>query len=422
MNHTNVLKKAWQVLWRYKALWLFGVLLALTSVSAWMFILDNNEEDDLAYQGFKIDLIPSQGIEINLPSVMSGNIPVNPTGDRILIPGTKISLPNFTQHVNFALGGVVTITRQDGVEFEIEGYREWLDLPPQTRSTILKVLIALVVIAISLLFVSRVVYYVSDTALIRMVDEYDETGTRRNIWRGLGLGFSRPAWRFFLMDLLIDLPVGFIFLVLITLVSLPSFLWLTGSPIFSTFGTLLTFSLGLLVVLLAIFTSILLRLLKHFFHRACALEDLGVIASLRRGYAVVRQHVKDVGLMWLVVAAIYIVWPMMILPLVMLLIGFGLATGGSIALLAGGLAMLVSGSPILPWIIAALTGLITFILTLVVPLVFLDGLRAVYVSSAWTLTYRELRPSTTTLPEALAVPPALETETKKLEADASAAA
>ena len=422
MNHTNVLKKAWQVLWRYKTLWLFGVLLALTSVSAWMLILNNNAEDDLAYQGFQINLIPSQGIEINLPSVVSGNIPVDPTGERILIPGTKISLPNFTRHVNFEFGGVATITRQDGIEFEFTGYQDWMQLPAQTRNTLITVFLVLVVLVVSLWFISRVVYYVSDTALIRMVDDYDETGTRRNVWRGLGLGFSRPAWRFFLMDLLIDIPVGFVFLVLFTLVSVPSFLWLTGSPFISTFGMLLTISLGLLVVLLAIITSILLKLLKHFFRRACALEDLGVIASLRRGYAMVRQHVKDVGLMWLVVAAIYIVWPMMILPFVMLLIGFGLAIGGSIALLAGGLFTLVSGPAVLPWIIAALTGFITFILTLAVPLVFLEGLRAVYVSSAWTLTYRELRPLTTTLPEAVAVPPALETETKKLEADASAAA
>ncbi|MCJ7659155.1 MAG: hypothetical protein MUO67_08400 [Anaerolineales bacterium] len=419
MNHTIVLKKAWQVLWRYKALWLFGVLLALTSVSAWMLILNNNAEDDLAYQGFQINLIPSQGIEINLPSVVSGNIPVDPTGERILIPGTKISLPNFTRHVNFEFGGVVTITRQDGIEFEFKGYQDWMQLPAQTRNTLITIFLVLAVLVVSLWFISRVVYHVSDTALIRMVDDYDETGTRRNVWRGLGLGFSRPAWRFFLMDLLIDLPVGFVFLVLFTLVSVPSFLWLTGSPIFSTFGMLLTISLGLLVVVLAIFTSILLRLLKHFFHRACALEDLGVIASLRRGYAVVRQHVKDVGLMWLVVAAIYIVWPMMILPFVMLLIGFGLAIGGSIALLAGGLFTLVSGSAVLPWIIAALTGFITFILTLAVPLVFLGGLRAVYVSSAWTLTYRELRPLTTVLPQAVAVPPA--PEAKTLEVDASAA-
>jgi len=380
MNHKNVLKKAWQVLWGYKALWLFGVLLALTSVSAWMFILNDNEESDLGYRGFQINLIPSQGIEINLPSVMSGNIPVNPTGDRILIPGTKFSLPNFTQHVDLEFGGVVTITRQNGVEFELEGYQEWLDLSPQTRSTLLTLFIVVVVIGISMIFVSRVVYYVSDTALIRL-------------------------WRFFLMDLLIDLPVVFGFIVLFTMASLPLFLWLTGNSYFNTFGTLVAISLGILVSLLVIVASILLRLLKHFFRRACALEDLGVIASIQRGFIVVKQHVRDVGLMWLVVAAIYIVWPMMILPFVMLLIGFGLAAGGAIALLAGGLVTLISGSAVLPWIIAALTGLFTLLLTMGVPLVFLDGLRTVYVSSAWTLTYRVLRPMTTVLPETVPASP-----------------
>jgi hypothetical protein len=408
MNHKNVLVKAWRVLWGYKVLWLFGILLALTSVSAWMFILNNDEENDPGYHGFQVNLIPSQGIEINFPKLMSGDIPVNPDGDRILIPGTRISLPNFTRHVDLEIGGVVTITRQNGVEFELEGYQEWLDLPPQTRSTLLTLLTVVVVTGISLLFVSRVVYYVSDTALIRLVDEYDETGTRRSVWRGLRLGFSRPAWRFFLMDLLIDLPVIIGFMVLFTMAGLPLFLWLTGNSYLNTFGTLVTVSLSILIGLLAIVTSILLRLLKLFFRRACALEDLGVIASLRRGFSVVKQHVKDVGLMWLVVAAIYIVWPMMLLPFVMLLIGFGITLGGSFALLAGGLITLVSGSAVLPWIIAALLGAITFILTLVAPLAFLGGLRTVYVSSAWTLTYRELRPMTTVLPEAVPASPASE--------------
>jgi len=416
MNHKNVLKKSWQVLWRYKALWLFGVLLALTSFSAWSLILSNNADDDVAYNGFQVDVIPSEGVVIQLPSLMSGDIPTGPIEDQIRIPGTNITIPTFAQHSNFEFGGVVSITRQDGIQFEFTGYREWLQLPANIRNTIMTVLVVLAVVAFVLLFVGRFFFYISSNALIRMVDEYEESGVRRNVWRGLGLGFSRPAFRFFLMDLLIDLPVGFLFLVLFSLASFPLILWVSGSSLFGTFGTLLTISLGLLVLLLAIVTSILLGLLKHFFRRACAMEDLGVVASLRRGYAVVRQHVKDIGLMWLVVAAIYIVWPMVILPVVMLLIGFGLAMGGSIALLVGGLVTLVSGSAVLPWIIAALMGILTFILTLVIPLVFLEGLRAVYVSSAWTLTYRELRPMTTVLPEA--VPAAPETELPASESEA----
>ena len=420
MNHKNVLKKAWQVLWRYKALWLFGVLLTMTSVSGWIFMMNNDSDNDIGNQSFRINRIPSQGLEIILPVVITGDIPVGLTGENVIIPGTKISIPNITRHVNLDVIGVVTITRQNGVEFEVRGYRNWQQLPAQTRTTLLTALIVLAVLVVVIWFIAKVIYYVSDSALIRMVDDYEEIGTRRNIWRGLRLGFSRPAFRFFLMDLIIDLPVGFLFLVLFSLASMPLILWISDSDYLGTFGTLLATSLGILVLLLAIITSILLGLLKHFFHRACALEDLGVIASIRRGVAVVRQHVKDVGLMWLVVSAIYIVWPMTVLPLVMLLIGFGLATSGSMALLVGGLATLVSGSAVLPWIMAALMGAITFMLTLAVPLVFLGGLRTVYISSVWTMTYRELRPLTTILPEAVSVPPAAETKT--LEVDASAAA
>ena len=59
MNHKNVLTRAWHVLWRYKALWLFGVLLALTSVSGWWFLLNDNDDNNSVYRGLQINLIPS---------------------------------------------------------------------------------------------------------------------------------------------------------------------------------------------------------------------------------------------------------------------------------------------------------------------------------------------------------------------------
>jgi len=31
MNHTKVLKRAWHIIWRYRALWVFGFILALTA-------------------------------------------------------------------------------------------------------------------------------------------------------------------------------------------------------------------------------------------------------------------------------------------------------------------------------------------------------------------------------------------------------
>jgi len=31
MNHGKVLKRAWEILWRYRVLWIFGVIVALTA-------------------------------------------------------------------------------------------------------------------------------------------------------------------------------------------------------------------------------------------------------------------------------------------------------------------------------------------------------------------------------------------------------
>ena len=31
MDHIKVLKRAWEIIWRYRALWIFGIILALTT-------------------------------------------------------------------------------------------------------------------------------------------------------------------------------------------------------------------------------------------------------------------------------------------------------------------------------------------------------------------------------------------------------
>lgn len=33
MNHQQILKRAWHILWNYRAIWVFGILLALTTAS-----------------------------------------------------------------------------------------------------------------------------------------------------------------------------------------------------------------------------------------------------------------------------------------------------------------------------------------------------------------------------------------------------
>ena len=66
--------------------------------------------------------------------------------------------------------------------------------------------------------------------------------------------------------------------------------------------------LAFLGIFLVVIVSILLRLLRNFFWRICVLEDASVSESLQRGFAMVRENWKNVGLMWLVMIGLGIAW------------------------------------------------------------------------------------------------------------------
>ena len=77
------------------------------------------------------------------------------------------------------------------------------------------------------------------------------------------------------------------------------------------------------------------------------------------------------------------------IPVFIALVLVGAMTGGLPALLLGGLTSLVAKGAA-PWIMAAVVGIPIFLLVVAAPALFLSGLKEVFVSSTWTLTYREL--------------------------------
>ena len=204
------------------------------------------------------------------------------------------------------------------------------------------------------------------------------------------MGWSRTAWRLFLMDLAVDLPVALTFMLLFALALAPLLLWTSRSTGLGAVGTISTIGLFFAVVFLAIVVGAALSLLKRFFRRACVLEGLGVVGSLRRGWAMVRQNLKDVGLMWLIMIGVNLAWMLLMVPIGALLFGLGAVMGGGPALLVGKWAESAFGGAA-SWILGGAVGIPIFLMVVVAPLVFLGGLREVFQSSTWTLTYRELR-------------------------------
>ena len=333
MDHMQVLKRAWETTWRYRALWIFGIILVLTAGGS-----------------------GGNGPQATFGDSGSGN------GD--FPPPSDFSVP---------------------------------DISPWDMGTLTAIGIALACVVVFMIVVAAVARYVAETALIRMVDDHEETGDRCSVREGFRIGWSRTAFRLFLINLLVSLPVALVFILLFALTAAPLLLWTTGSRPAGVIGTVATIGLFCLVLFLAIPVGAVLSLLRNFFWRACTLEELGVIESLSEGFNVVRQHLKDVAIMWLIMVGVKIGWAVamiaitiVLFPVILLLIVVGGLLGGLPALLVGGLASLFLGEAV-PWILAGLIGLPIFILVVAAPWAFLGGLMEVFKSSTWTLTYRELR-------------------------------
>jgi len=328
MDHIKVLKRAWETIWRYRALWIFGIILALTTGGGSWPSARGDGDGGFQYQLGK------------------GDIP---------------------------------------------------EIPPQVVGTLIAIGVSLACVFVILIIVAAIARYVAETALIRLVDDHEETGETRSVRQGFRMGWSRTAFRLFLIKLLTSLPTALAFILLFALALAPLLLWATKSKAAGVIGTVATIGLFFMVLLLAIVVSVALSLLTKFFWRACALEDLGVIESIRQGFGVVRQHLKDVGIMWLIMVGVQIGWIMamiaitiVLLPVIILLIVVGGVLGGVPALLVFGLTNLFFEGAV-PWILAAVVGIPIFALVVSVPWLFMGGLMEVFKSSVWTLTYRELR-------------------------------
>jgi len=345
MEHTKILKRAWHILWQYRVLWLFGFILALTTAS--------------------------YGTPRTTYNVNSNDF----NRDRSRYRLEELD-PELQKDLEEAIEGIAKLFTEG--------------IPPDVGNTFIAIGIGLILFILVLVILGKIFRYTSEAALIRMVDEYEETEAKQSIGNGFRLGWSRITWRLFLIDLTIDLPLILVFLVLLALALSPLWLWISGKEALGAVGTVAAIGFFFLLILLGVVAGLILSLLKPFFRRACALDGTSVIASIRKGYFMVRRNLKDVGIMWLILLGIKIAWSVLMIPLGLLVFFLGVLLGGATAFAAGGVAGLY-WEGLLPWIIAIAVGLPIFLAVVVLPIGFVNGLRETFISSSWTLTYREVK-------------------------------
>ena len=359
MDYAKILKRSWETVRRHRALWVFGALLALTTTNAF-FLGYGFDRDDMAARNMirvaedRTFYFPGEGVSIDLTG----------SGDPVF-------------------------RFEDGDLRDLFGTPIWRDIRA--------ILITSGVVLAGIVILRLVTRYVAEAALIRMVDESERSSERLSVKRGLRLGWSRSAWRLFMIDLVIHVPLGLVLTLSFVLALAPLLLWTTESWLVGTGGTLLSLVLLALFGLASFIVSIVLSPLRPVIRRVCAVEGLGIGASIKQGLSLVGHRLGEILAVWLIWLGIRLGWAVAMVPVVILLfpatVAFilaGLVLGGLPAATIGGLLSL-SFQGVTPWIIGTLVGLPIFILVASAPIVFVSGLAEVYLSALWTLAYREIR-------------------------------
>ena len=325
MDTIRILRRSFEITWLYKALWVFGIILALTA-----------------------------------PGGGGGNGGSSGGGG-----GSSFIGPHTAGPWNPAA---------------------LLDLNP---AAVTALIIAAVVLSIALAVLFTIGRVVSETAVIRMVDRYEASGEKLSVGQGFRLGWSRAAFRIFLIDLLLGLGAFLLILLVLSLTLVPLLGFRTGNEAIGFLSGMTTAMLLALAVLLIIVIVVVLAVVLQFFHRAAALENLGVFASIRRGWAVMRAHLGDTLVLALLLFALGLALAVVIIPLVLLFVMGGAALGGIPGLMAGLLSSLFMEGEA-PVVVGVLVALPIFLLVVTVPMLFISGLTKVFTANAWTLAYREM--------------------------------
>ena len=356
MDPIKILKRAWHILWSYRALWVFGLILAMAGAGS------------------------SGGNGSNSGSRYEANSQSNQQHET-LPEDMPQTFEEFTQEMERLFN---------------EGMSE-VGIPKEDLTTLIWIAVIFVVFSMILGLVVAVARYVAETAVIRMVDEHENTGTKMTIREGFRIGWSRTSWRLFLINLLVNLPMILAMLLLLGLGITVLMSFSQGGKEAGMMSLVISLVVLFLVIFVVAIVSIFLGLLRHFFWRACALENLGVRESLSRGFKMARENWKNVGIMWLVMIGLGIVWAIvsiiafiLTIPVVLVTAVVGVLVAVIPVLLAGGLTSIFLNGW-LPWIVGVIFALPLFFTIAFSPWLLLGSWQTVYASTVWTLVYRELK-------------------------------
>jgi len=346
MDAIGVVHEAWKRTWSYRALWVFGVVLSLLTFP-WQ-LGTPTVDQEWAWAKRSVTVTPRDG-------------------------------ETFWQALRRSMAGEVREANRDLSRLLAE---EW-DLDVSVNLVAIGAALAAVGLGASAL--AKVFRYTSEVALARMVARDARSGERVTVWRGLGLGWSSRAWRVLLVDLIVAFVWAAVCALLFVAILGPIPLWVGGRDGVVFMGALLTGSLTVGAVVVAMVASVPGAILARLARRGCALDGTGAIASLRHAAGLLLGDLRGCVVLWLTALAARAAWIVAMVPVALVLIAGGLGIG-SLPVLGA-----LTTSPAEPIVYSALgVGAVMFLVVLVLPLVLLNGVRRVFAATMWTLAYDAL--------------------------------
>ena len=256
----KILKRSWHILWNYRVLWLFGVLLAISG--------GGGGNNDPRYQWNYNHGNNGAGGNGNNPNFQPG--------------------PFWIELTNWFNQNIAPLFTH----------------PEKYIATFVWIGIAFLLFILIVGVVTSLIRYPSETAVIRMVDDYEQTGVKVGFKQGWKLGWNRRAFRMWVIDLVIGLPALLFIALLIGLGVLFFYSVVNGNNALAFGGMITAIGCAFLFIFAFVVLMVFLSLLRQFFVRAAALEEAGIRESFRRGWAMFKNNWKSAGLMWLVMLGI----------------------------------------------------------------------------------------------------------------------
>ncbi len=269
MDYIALIKRAFWITLKFRALWLFGFFLALCSATS-----------------------SGGGSSSSSSSSYSGN------GSGGFEQGMPFDMAAVPQEIWLMIGGVVG-----------------------------SIVVALCCLLLLGIVIGTIVRAVTRTAIIGMVDHIEETEavTVKDGWR---FGWSKQAWTTFVINLLITIPPIIIFGALLLVVALPLLLVFFENVGLMILGIVFTVGLMLLWILAVIAFTIIVKPFQELGWRYAVLHHKGAMESLQAGYALIRQNLQDVAVVVILQIGLGMAWVLggivlvLIIGLLALFIGF----------------------------------------------------------------------------------------------------